>query len=254
MSKLLILVFTVFMSAIANATDVGKEQRWAEQVEANLFDGEMIYLEAEGHKFLGILMEVEGAKGAIVLAHGTGVHPDWEQVINPLRVGLAEQGWNTLSIQMPVLPNEVGHDEYAPVFPEAGPRLAAAADYFAGQSPVVLVAHSLGAAMSTWYMKHEPNPPYQGFVGIGMGGSAGQFKTYMEADNVSSLKSVNLPMMDLYGAEDFENVVGTASARAASQQHNTGFKQVVAADSNHFFDGQDDLLISLVSDWLEGLE
>ncbi len=41
-----------------------------------------------------------------LLAHGIGIHPNWEQVIQPLRVALSEQGWNTLSIQMPVLANE----------------------------------------------------------------------------------------------------------------------------------------------------
>ena len=38
----------------------------------------------------------------MIILHGRGYHPDWAEVANPLRVGLAE-GWNTLSLKMPVL-------------------------------------------------------------------------------------------------------------------------------------------------------
>lgn len=210
-----VLVALAFSGTVL-ATDAGKEMRWAEQVEANLFDGEMVWLDAGGHRFLGILTEAEDPRGYVIVAHGTGVHPDWSQVVNPLRVGLVEHGWTTLSIQMPVLANDVAHDQYQPVFVEAPARFEAAAAWFANDKPRYLVAHSLGAAMSTWYLSGRESTPYDGFVGVGMGGNG----AFEEADNVISLKGVDLPTLDLYGEADLESVLETVAARAASQAHN----------------------------------
>ncbi len=231
------------------ATDVGKEQRWANQVEANLFDGDMVWLEADGHRFLGLLTEADAPRGRVVIAHGTGVHPDWGQVVNPLRVGLVERGWTTLSIQMPVLANEVGHDEYQPVFVEAPARFEAAAAYFDDAKPVYLVAHSLGAAMSTWYLSRAETVPYAGFVGIGMGG--GPDSPFQEADNTRSLVGVNVPVLDLYGEADFDSVLGSVAARAAALASNPDPVQQMVAGANHFFDGHEAALVDAVAAWLQ---
>ena len=236
-------------SSAALGTDVGKEQRWAEQVEANLFDGEMVWLEADGHSFLGLLTESDAPRGYVVIAHGTGVHPDWTQVINPLRVGLVEHGWTTLSIQMPVLANEVGHDEYQPVFTEAPARFQAAAAWFADDKPVYLVAHSLGAAMSTWYLSRHDDPPYSGLVGIGMSG--GPDSPFPESNNVASLAAVTLPVLDLYGEADFDTVLSSAGARAQSQAGNPDYVQQMVGGADHFFDGFEAQLLEAVAAWLD---
>ena len=41
-------------------------------------------------------------KGAVIVVHGLGVHPDWN-LIGDLRTRLAERGYATLAVQMPVL-------------------------------------------------------------------------------------------------------------------------------------------------------
>lgn len=41
------------------------------------------------------------AKGAVILLPGAGETPDWPRVISPLRYGLAQQGWHTLSLSLP---------------------------------------------------------------------------------------------------------------------------------------------------------
>ena len=55
--------------------------------------------------------------------HGIGVHPNWDQVIRPIRVEMTTRGWNTLSIQMPVLANDAATEDYAKLFPEVTPEL-----------------------------------------------------------------------------------------------------------------------------------
>ena len=62
---------------------------------------------------LAILTEPPGAAaGGIVIVHGLGVHPDWG-LIGGLRTGLADAGYVTLSVQMPVLAANATRDDYA---------------------------------------------------------------------------------------------------------------------------------------------
>ena len=64
-----------------------------------------------------------------VIIHGIGVHPNWNDVIYPLRTELPEQGWSTISIQAPILPNEAEPKDYAPLIKEIVPRIQAADNF-----------------------------------------------------------------------------------------------------------------------------
>ncbi len=240
------------LSATLQASDLAKEKRWANQVVDAIMDGEAVWLNDGAHDFLGIYTEAAEDKGrAVVVMHGTGIHPDWQQVIQPLRVELAAHDWNTLSIQMPVLANEAEHAEYAPLFDEVAPRIDAAVAYLKakGAKEVVLIGHSMGAAMTAYYLAGA-KPDVQGFVAIGMQGSEDP-----RMDGVRSLGGITLPVLDLYGSEDLEGVLGSAGARAqaAGKAGNRGYKQVEIDGANHFFDGREDDLVEAVANWLEGL-
>ena len=69
----------------------------------------------DGHKFLSIFTPAENdsSEYALIVMHGIGVHPNWDQVIRPIRVEMTTHGWNTLSIQMPVLANDAAPEDYA---------------------------------------------------------------------------------------------------------------------------------------------
>src|SRR2546430_14428641 len=80
-------------------SDYAREKRWADEIVPQIVSGEPVWLEApRTEKFLGIYTEVKNSKGAIILAHGLGVHPDYG-VIGELRTRLADAGYTTLSIQ-----------------------------------------------------------------------------------------------------------------------------------------------------------
>lgn len=64
----------------------------------------------------------------MIVVHGIGLHPDWG-LVNSLRSELAEQGYSTLSVQMPVLAADARPEAYAPLFPQAAERLRAAAGF-----------------------------------------------------------------------------------------------------------------------------
>ena len=89
-----------------------------------------------------------------------------------------------------------------------------------------------------------------GFVGIGMGSSS---KPVM--DNETSLKSVDVPVLDLYGENDLGDVVAGAEARKQAIESNkaTYSKQEMVPGAGHFFDGKEEILIDEVTAWINGL-
>lgn len=251
----LLIALLIITPGMVAASDVAKEQRWAEQIVDALLDGEAEWLEAGGHEFLSIYTESsEGeVKRAAIVLHGIGAHPDWPQVVFPLRVGLAERGWATLSLQMPVLPNEAETDEYKPLFNEVAPRIDAGLGFLEDQGieQVVIVAHSLGSAMASYYLANNKRP-VAALIGVGMSTGSGDPRT----DTAVSLQSIRIPVLDLYGSNDLETVRNYASKRAeaANRAGNEGYEQIKVQGANHFFDGKEEELIETVSTWLENYD
>ena len=234
----------------ASTSDRAKEQRWADQIVDSLLDGEEIWLtDTAGENFLGLLTEADEASAiAVVLMHGIGVHPNWPDVIYPLRIGLYENGFSNLSIQMPILPNEAEGIEYLPLFDEVPGRIDAAVASLraAGYERIVLVAHSLGAAMTMYYLQQRGTAQVDSVVIIGMSpGLEGK------QENIARMGKVSLPLLDLYGSEDLEAVVETAAQRArVGADSGSDYQHQQVAGANHFFQGREDELVQAVLDWL----
>lgn len=229
-SMMLILLTPIF------ASDLAKEKRWAEQIVDSLLDGEAVWLDANDNKILSIFTpaEDETREKALIVMHGTGVHPNWDQVIRPVRVGLTEHGWNTLSIQMPVLPNDAEHDDYAALFPEVAPRINAALAYLRSQGTqdIVLVGHSLGSLMTSYYLSTETDEAIKGFIAIGMPGGS----KHEVMNSLNTLKAVKVPVFDLYGSQDLPEVLENQSnkIRVATESGNRNYRQLQVEDANHF--------------------
>ncbi len=255
MNKLnsILILFIVAFSAGIQASDLAKEKRWADQVVDAILDGEATWMNDGTSDFLGIYTEAEENKGrAVIVMHGTGIHPDWQQVIQPLRVGLTEHNWNTLSIQMPILPNEAEYPEYAPLYDEVAPRIDAAIEYLKknGSKQIVLIGHSQGASMTAYYLSTSKQD-IQGFVAIGMAA----FADDPRMDVIRSLQKINVPLLDIYGDDDLEITMKSIGARAeaAKKAGNKSYTQVEVAGSNHTFDDKEDDLVEAVAKWLEKL-
>lgn len=241
---MLVLPFNLY------ASDLEKEKRWADQVVDAIIDGEAVWLSDGKNDFLGIYTEAEEDQArAVIVMHGTGIHPDWQQVIQPLRVALTEHHWSTLSIQMPVLPNEAEYPEYAPLYDEVAPRINAAIQHLQnnGAKNIVLIGHSQGASMTAYYLSTSKTAA-NGFVAIGMGA----FGKDPRMDSIRALKKIQLPILDLYGTEDLENVLASVEQRAAAAKKagNNNYTQMQIT-GNHFFDEQEDVLVETIAKWLE---
>lgn len=252
MKYFLVALICMLNSGSLLASDVAKEKRWAEQVVDSLMDGEAVYLKAGKHEFLAIHTEAEEGDGsmAAIVIHGSGVHPNWQTVVYPLRTRLPAKGWQTLSIQMPVLHNEAEYSEYLPLFPDATPRIEAAIAFLKdkGANKVVILAHSLGSRM-TAYSLAEKAQPVAGFAAIGMPGRSGKGND----NSIAHIGKIGVPMLDLYGSEDLPEVVKTAGDRNKAGAKNQHYQQVKVEGADHFFEGEENLLMAQIIKWLEKL-
>lgn len=240
MKHYLLLVWLVSGFTFAQVSpDYAKESRWATQVEDSLMDGDVVWIKNGDREFLSILTESESESDKVaIVMHGLGVHPDWSGVIQPLRVALAENGYHTLSIQLPVLANGIPGSEYKPLWKDSDKRIQAAITYVKelGFSVDSLVAHSHGTRMAKHYFENNPDHPFKRFVAIGMGDASG-------------LAHISIPTLDLYGTEDLESVLKTVEKRRAASSHNRGYEQKQIT-GDHFFNDQNDLLNQTVVNWL----
>ncbi len=234
----------------ALASDLAKEKRWADQIVDAILDGDAEYLNDGMSEFLTIYTEAEDESDrGVILMHGTGIHPDWQQVIQPLRVELTTAGWHTLSIQMPILHNEAEYQEYVPLYPGIAPRIDAAIRFLKDQGikQIVLIGHSQGATMGAYYLRDNPGA-VSGFIPI----SAFHVDNGGPQDVLSSYSKLKLPMLDIYGGEDNPEIIEVAGKRKAAAGK-ASVTQVKIDGANHFFDGKDGELVEAVQQWLDSL-
>ncbi|MBX2878517.1 MAG: alpha/beta hydrolase family protein [Granulosicoccus sp.] len=242
-------LFTLLAGTLVHATDVDREKRWIEQTANMIFDGDVQYLDTGSHEFYAIYTESNSAstRGMIVL-HGTGFHPNYEQVVRPVRVGMIDHGWNTLSIQLPILEKSAEYEDYVSLYPEVPPRLDAAVKFLkdSGNEKIVIVAHSQGATMAAYYLGNQVHS-IDAFVAIGMSAQ----HTQLDVNSAESLKKIDIPVLDIFGSKDFPVVLATNTRRSESAAHNRDYVQVEIEGAYHFFDLFEDELLAAIHDWLD---
>lgn len=233
----------------AQAQDYAREKRWADEVLPSLVVGDAVWIKAtSGRDFLGLYTRPAtpvsaSAKPGVVLAHGVGVHPDFG-IIGILRAKLADLGYATLALQMPVQSKEASVDDYYPaVFPDAADRLTKAAEWMRakGHSDVVLVSHSMGAWMANVYFDNAfETTPYKAWVVMGLTGSYSW-----------TMRRFSMPILDVYGESDIAPVLGAVGRRKFALKESNGSKQVRIAAADHHYLGREKELVTVVDAFLK---
>ena len=251
--KTLLIIGSSLLFGTTFASDTEKEKRWAEQVVDSIMVGEAKWLNVGKNKTLSIYTEntTEKAIGGAIILHGSGAHPNWDQVVRPLRSQLPDYGWLTLSVQLPVLANEAEYKDYVPLFKEVAPRINAGVKFLKskGIKNIVIVAHSLGSSMAGYYLAKKPDPAIRAFVAIGV---SGNMHKKDEVGFLTSLKTIKVPVLDIFGSNDLKPVLQSKKSKAdvARKAGNKNYTQVKIAGANHFFDNKDDALVKRVRGWL----
>jgi alpha/beta superfamily hydrolase len=236
------LCVVVSLAASAHTQDLEREARWRAEVVPGLVVGEAVDLPGPASRaFLGLLTEAPGADRAastlLVIVHGIGVHPD-HGIIGTLRMSLADKGYATLSIQMPVLASDAPSEHYELLFGDAAERIANAAAWARsrGYRDVVLVSHSLGSRMANAYFDRTPAPAYRAWAALGLGAPY----------SPGFARKPAVPVLDVLGERDLDPVVRNAAARESIARSSGGRQQVIAR-ADHFYAGRELELVELIS-------
>jgi pimeloyl-ACP methyl ester carboxylesterase len=238
--------------------DYAREDRMIAEIEDAVMDGDVEYLPLKGDKeVFSIYMEpdVDKPKGGVIILHSRGYHANWSSTIKPLRVGLAEKGWHTLSVQMPVLEKSAKYYDYVSVFPYSHERIDAALSFYKqrGVDNVILVSHGCGAHMSMSYFDKYGDEKINAYVGIGMGATDYKQKVIKRFPLDIMLK----PVLDVYGENDFPGVIRLSESRQNLMDvaANTKSAQMVIKGADHYYkeNGTAQVLTNTIDAWLSGL-
>ena len=237
-------IVLLFCAAATLAQDYEREKRWAVEVVPNIVVGDAVQIPGAGRNFLGIYTEAKNAKAAILLVHGVGVHPD-HGVIGVLRASLADLGYATLAIQMPVQKSDAAMEDYFPtVFPEAAARIRAGAGWLAarGYARTVLLSHSMGSWMSNVYYESTPDAPFAAWVCMGLTGGFGR------------MGNVKVPVLDVYGEKDLAPVLRADWRRRLTLGSMPGSRQTMIAGADHYYTGREKELVAAIAAFVAGLK
>jgi len=226
-------------------SDYAKEKRWSDDIMATLLVGNPVWLEQKnGHKFLTLYTEPAGgkaaARGAIIVAHGRGWSPDFE-LYGILRTKLADLGYTTLSIQLPVLHGTAKLGDYWQTYPDARERFQLAADYLKAQGykNIAIVSHSLGSTMANQYLMKTDDKTVKAWVMISI------------INGLEEMYRIKIPVLDVFGSDDWVETIWGAPERKVQILKNPNSGQVVIPDAGHFFEGREDELAATVAGFLD---
>ena len=181
-------------------------------------------------------------------------HPDWADAINPLRVGLVERGYSTLSLQMPVLEKDAKYYDYDPIFGFAHARIEAGMRYLrdSGHRKVILLAHSCGVHMAMDWIGNRATT-------VSMPISASVWARRIMGNPCAS----RFRWQDagcgarFVRCQDYPGVSGAVRPRVRRCSRPPGTRSRASRclpQANHYFTDQGDALVAAVADWLDHLQ
>lgn len=232
-------------SAAANTatqrSDAAREDRWAAQIAPDIVVGDVVWLSTPSRpRVLAIYAKPATSPvcAAVIVVHGMGVNPDWG-VVGVLRSALPDDGFATLSVQMPVLAADAPRGAYAALFPEAGERLDAAYAWLAarGYKRIAVVSHSLGAAMTDAWLARPAAAPIVAWIPVGM--------------PVPFSRAPREPVLDVVAEHDLADVVASAPARAAELAGARCSRQVRVPGTDHYFERGGKALAARIAAFLD---
>jgi len=222
------------------AIDYAREDRWAQEVVPSIVVGDAVWLATPARaKVLAILTEPVGeTKGGVILVHGLGVHPDFG-MIGGVRTALAEGGYTTLSVQMPVLSAGASRDDYAVALPEAAERIAAALAFLRakGIPKVGIVSHSVGATMVGAYLARAQHAAIEAWVPVGM--------------PVDFASPPQEPVADIVAESDLTQVTAALPLRARRLPRDGCSRQLTIAGADHYFESRQKELAAAIAAFLD---
>jgi acetyl esterase/lipase len=236
-----LFVLLALLAAQAFAQDYEREKRWADSIVKTLMIGSAEWLQQKKRPPLPRAL-YRGRKAArrAIIAHGRGWSPDFE-LYGTLRTRLAELGYTTLSIQLPVLPSTAILGLYVPLYPDARERFQLAVDFLKakGHRNIAIVSHSLGATMANQYLIRTDDTSVRAWVFIGILQGLEEAFPHQDPD----------PRCFWQQRLDRDDV-GRARAQGATRAH-PRLRPDRGAGAKHFFEDKEEELLKIVVAFLD---
>jgi triacylglycerol esterase/lipase EstA (alpha/beta hydrolase family) len=229
------------------------EQAIAERLVERQAPGELVWLDAGGNRFLGLFLGAPGAaaKRVVLLLHGLGAHPDWPEVIQPLRTRLPELGWSTFAIQLPRLSSEASHADELELPRRALLRIQAASRFLTerGIEQMAVIGYGFGAAVGAQYAGNAVME-IVAFAAVSLRVPAHLTPVVHYPE---SLEAVRVPVLDVQAAQDDATVLQQAPERELWGRKNKTrrFDRIIIPDARAGYYGREDGLARAIAGWLD---
>ncbi|MDJ0740217.1 MAG: DUF3530 family protein [Gammaproteobacteria bacterium] len=214
-------------------------------------DGDAVRLSAGDQSFVAIhrAHTTRSAIGAVVLLHDPATHADSLEVVRPLRLGLPDAGWDTLSLQLPPADATADTSAWLDRSDAIGARVDAALDWLAQRQQRNQVLLALGASgpLALRYAATRADAALQGLVLIS---APSAFAATAERDALASLQR---PLLDIFAERDRAAVRDGAAGRlrAARDAGLGAYRQRVVSGASMGFRGSEGQLLADVRAWLK---
>lgn len=247
----LVLIAVLTLSPLAGAMDAATTRQleavWRSAAD---LDGEAVTLAVGDESPLAIFRAHAAgtALGGVVLVHGPWTNADSIEVIRPLRLGLAEAGWDTLSIQLPGVRAHNAAADWQAMAPQIDAHLNAALDWLGQREREnrVIVALGESAAIALRFAATRPAEQLSAVVMIS---SPAKLDDQATRD---ALEKLARPVLDLYAQRDLRPVTDNAGRRAAAAQAAglNGYTQRQITGALAGFAGLESMLLQVTRAWL----
>ncbi len=241
------LASLMLLTSAATADLLTSERMQREISEAGDLQGEVIELQTKDGPFLAIHRPRQRgpARGGIVLLHDRLGNADSEEAIRPLRLGLAEAGWDTLSLQLAVEPRSAGAgqdtDGVSAARLDGGMAWLKARDI----DRLVLLAQGDRAGMALQWAAARRTQDLRALILL-----SAPLASPPGDDLPDRLRASGLPVLDIYAERDYPPVIATAPGRSILGTDNPAYRQRVLADAPSGFFGAEQELIDSIRAWL----
>ncbi len=273
-----LILCTVLISTVSDASDWLKEQHWNQAIQAQAKPEEITWLTTNKQKVLALYIEktTQAYAQGIILLHDIDNHPDWPQVLHPLRIQLPQYGWSTLSVQMPVIANQ-NQPNFDRLLLQAEPRITAAINFLKNKQieQVILLGHGVGATLAAAYTEKyiAQSPEIIALIGIGFYTNS---QTSRWLNITKTLPNIPISILDIFGQNDRPWVLNSANERLQSARQsgklgssvlsdrtikvqqlslnktgNRRFRQIKILGADHDFLNQTTILIKHIRGWLK---
>lgn len=248
--RLLILCGLLALAVVVNASDQQREQVYANELQASVSTGRIVWLTSGNQRFLSLMTEAERTDNtnAVLVLHDMGDQPDQQPLIHGLRIALSQYDWTTLAIQLPLREIGASAEDYYALFDEARGRIQAAVEFLRnnGAENVAVVGVGMGAAMAAYTLNLDPNALFA-LITISLPVPDSNLPQTKIAD---FMKNIALPFLDIYAEFDLPNVVDSARQRRMWAKDNPVYRQIKMSNESHAYRYNPNLVIKRVYSWL----